>query len=150
MTMTTSLPAHARRLSASTRAGDLRPSRASRRRQGRLPDEPRAVGQIGPPAFLMPFPAHQADSRITTSREAHPTTERRRRARGSFDSGSSPPTRPRTWSHTVTATTASDNRRSPAPAASGRPSAGGRAASRRCSSRASRKRFVVGRKQASR
>ena len=36
--------------------------------------EPRAVGQIGPPAFLMPFPALQADQRDTTSREAHPTT----------------------------------------------------------------------------
>ncbi len=27
-----------------------------RRRQDRRPDEPRAVGQIGPPAFLLPLP----------------------------------------------------------------------------------------------
>ena len=44
----------------SAHAGDLCPSRASRRRQDRLPDKPRAVGQIGPPAFLMPFPAPPA------------------------------------------------------------------------------------------
>ena len=30
------------------------------------------MGQIGPPAFLMPFPALQADQLDTTSREAHP------------------------------------------------------------------------------
>src|SRR5437660_5720419 len=32
-------------------AGDLRPSRASLRRQGRPPSEPRAVGQTGPGFF---------------------------------------------------------------------------------------------------
>ena len=31
------------------------------------------MGQIGPPAFLMPFPASPADPQRITSREAHPT-----------------------------------------------------------------------------
>src|SRR3954463_16201661 len=31
-----------------------------RRRQDRLPDETRAVGQIGPPAFFLPLPAPEA------------------------------------------------------------------------------------------
>ena len=41
-----------------------------RRRQDRLPDETRAVGQIGPPAFLMPFPARPAGP---DTRAARPT-----------------------------------------------------------------------------
>ena len=72
--MSAAPPRRPSRPSASATAGDLRPSRASRRRQDRLPDEPRAVGQIGPPAFLMPSPARR-QVRCTRSREAHPTTD---------------------------------------------------------------------------
>src|SRR4029453_5926325 len=57
------------RLSAMT--GDLRPSRVRPRRQGRHRDEPRAVGQIGPRAFLMP----SAPTDCIQSREAHPTPD---------------------------------------------------------------------------
>ena len=84
--------------SASRIAGDLCPSRASRRRQDRLPDRTRAVGQIGPPAFLMPFPAPPGrPGPDITSREAHPTKRRTRPAARSMSGTTSHPPRP--WSH---------------------------------------------------
>ena len=56
-------------------SGDLCPSRARPQAAGPPSGRTRAVGQIGPPAFLMPSPCHTADPEHQ-SREAHPTTSR--------------------------------------------------------------------------
>src|SRR6476659_7075373 len=63
---------------ASVHMGDLCPSRARPLAAGPPSGRTRAVGQIGPPAFLMPFPAVR-QARDTRSREAH---RHRRRTRG--------------------------------------------------------------------
>ena len=76
---------------ASRIAGDLCPSRASRRRQDRLPDRTTSRGPDQAPGFFdaLPCPTGQTGTHIT-SREAHPTKRRTRPAARSM-SGPPPP-----------------------------------------------------------
>src|SRR4051794_20677362 len=60
-----------------------------RRRQDRLPDEPGAVGQIGPPAFFMPSPASSAEKDMTAARPTRRSPSDR--TRGFSSSDHSPP-----------------------------------------------------------
>src|SRR5215203_25140 len=74
-----------------------------RRRQDRPPDEPRAVGQIGPPAFFMPSPANSAVRDTEAARPTRRPPSDRTRGFRRFPTSPYPPHRTRILESHVTA-----------------------------------------------